>query len=154
MGTWKYKDRELGPHLPAVKNSFNRFMNLLTSPLCGWPAASVTPVANELNPGRVPDLLMTQFAAATDVALFYYVGHGLLSDDEEVQLCLALTGTVKAPYRVVPTSLLYPAVRRALLRSPAQTKIVILDCCNSSIALPPSLGPTGTAQVETVPEDS
>ena len=153
MGTWKYEERELGQDLTAVKNSFNRFTDLLAGPLCGWPEASITTVANELNPGRVPDLLMTRFAAATDVALFYYVGHGLLSDDEEVQLCLGLTGTVKDPRRVVPTSLLYSAVRRALLRSPARTKLVILDCCHSGIALPPRLGQPGTAAAEAVPEE-
>ena len=153
MGTWTYRDRTLGPDLPAVRNSFNRFKNLLTSPLCGWPTACVTQVANESHPGRVPDLLMTRFAEAKDVALFYYVGHGLLSDDEDVQLCLGLSGTVaKDPHRVVPTSLPYAVIRRALLRSRARTKIVILDCCNSRSALPPTLGAVGTAVPEAVPE--
>ena len=153
MGTWQYSDRALGTELPAVKNSFNRFTNLLTGPLCGWPQSSIIPVANAQHPGRVPDLLMTQFAAATDVALFYYVGHGLLSDDEDPQLCLGLTRTVKEPHRVAATSMLYGAVRRALLRSPARTKIVILDCCHSKLALPSTLGPAGAATADALPEE-
>jgi hypothetical protein len=140
MGTWDYKDPDLGPNLPAVENSFNRFASLLTGPLCGWPGSSVTAVANEPDQGRVPDLLMTQFGAATDVALFYYVGHGLLSDHEETQLCLGLTGTVKDPHRITTTSMLYSSVRRALLHSQARTKLVILDCCHSRLAMPPRLG--------------
>lgn len=152
MGTWEYTDPGLGPDLPAVKNSFERFQNLVTGPLCRWPMASVTTVVNEPNPGRVPDLLMTTFAAATDVALFYYVGHGLVSDDQDPQLCLGLTGTMRERYRTVPTSLGYAAVRHALLRSPARTKIVILDCCNSSLALPSTLGGTAAPVIDAVPD--
>jgi hypothetical protein len=48
-----------------VQNSFNRFHDLLTGPLCGWPAATITTVANELNPNLGTDLLMTQFSAAS-----------------------------------------------------------------------------------------
>jgi Tubulin like/Caspase domain len=140
MGTWIYHDPKLGPYLPAVKNSLNRFRGLLSSPLCGWPEDAISPVENESNPGTIPDLLMRQFSEARDVALFYYVGHGLLSDDEDPQLCLTLTGTVEEAGRRVTTSLMYSAVRRALLKSRARTKIVILDCCNSRTALPPALG--------------
>ncbi len=152
MGTWTYQDPELGARLPAVENSFNRFRNLLVGPMCGWPEHSVTTIANELDPGRVPDLLMTQFAAAEDVALFYYVGHGLLGSDPEAHLRLSLTGTVvKEPYRIDPTSLPYSAVRSALINSRARAKLVILDCCNSRSALPPTLGTAATAH-EDVPE--
>jgi hypothetical protein len=154
MGTWRYSESDLGPYLPAVENSFKRFGSLLADPLCGWHPGDITRIANESDPGRVPDLLMREFGAATDVALFYYVGHGLLSDDEDTELCLGLTGTVSTdPYRRVPTSLMFPAVRRALLKSRATTKIVILDCCNSGAVLRPVLAGSTIVAPDVVPSD-
>jgi len=44
--------------------SFDRFHDLLTVPLCGWPMATITTVANERNPDLVTDLLITQFAGS------------------------------------------------------------------------------------------
>jgi hypothetical protein len=66
------------------------------------------------------------------VALFYYVGHGQIDTDE--QLCLGLGGSRTEPHRRSVTSLAFQAVRRALLESPATTKIIILDCCFSGLA--------------------
>ena len=146
MGTWRYNERELGPNLPPVENSWRRFADMLSSPLCGWPEDSINRIANEPDPGRIPNLLMTEFAAATDVALFYYVGHGFLSADFDADLCLALTGTVsKDPNQRITTSLSYGAVRRALLKSKAATKIVILDCCHSGQATGPRHSLSGTS---------
>ena len=105
---------------------------LLTGPLCGWPRDRISTFGNRRIPGNLPDRLITLFENASDVALFYYVGHGQIDADE--QLCLGLGGSRTEPHRRSVTSLPFQAVRRALLESPATTKIIILDCCFSGLA--------------------
>jgi hypothetical protein len=117
---------ELTP-IPAAANRLTRMQQLLTGPLCAWPAAQVTVVDNGPAPGDLPDRLIDWYAQATDVALFYYVGHG--QTDDEDQLCLGLTGSRLQAERRATTSLTFHSVRRAVRTSPAAVKIVILDCC-------------------------
>ena len=122
-------------HLPTVRaaaNSLDRMSNLLTSGLCGWPKGQVSVIRNEQGPGNLPDRLITLFEDAADVALFYFVGHGQV--DIEDQLCLGLVGSRTEPHRRASTSLQFHAVRRAMLGSPAKTKIIILDCCFAGLA--------------------
>jgi uncharacterized caspase-like protein len=82
---------------------------------------------NVLNPGDLPDRLITAFEAVTDVAVFYFVGHGQLAPDD--QLCLGLVQSRPEPNRRAATSLRFADVRQALQDSSATVKIVILDCC-------------------------
>jgi len=133
MGTWDYV--HLRP-VPAVGNSLKRMVGLLTGPLCGWPGNRVLVLVNERSPGDLPDRLITAWEHATDVALFYYVGHGQI--DSDGQLCLGLTDSRSEFNRRATTSLPFQAVRRALLDSPAATKIVILDCCFAGLASQPA----------------
>src|SRR6266567_2607152 len=73
IGTWDYVHL---PPVPAAANSLNRMVSLLTGPLCAWPQDRVLVVANERSLGDLPDQLITAFEDITDIALFYYVGHG------------------------------------------------------------------------------
>jgi hypothetical protein len=141
LGAWGYT--RLAP-VPAAYHSLTRMNGLLTGPLCGWPAQQVRVIPDAPNCGDLPDLLMRQFDGVTDVALFYFVGHGQLHDDE---LCLALTESPKNGPRRLTTGLPFAAVRRALRECDAQTKIVILDCCFSGFATLPgnTLGATAAA---------
>ena len=118
--------------LPAALNSLNRMYGLLTGPLCGWPADRVDLMVNERGHRNLPDSLITSFEDAADVALFYYVGHGQI--DLSNQLCLGLPGSRTEVNRRAATSLPFDAVRRAMLDSPADIKIVILDCCFAGLA--------------------
>lgn len=129
MGTWTYDDANL-PDIPAARNSFQRMRTLLTSPACGWPASSITVLENCRAEDGLGDVLLGDFEQAEDVALFYFVGHGLVSDDDH--LCLGVGRTLDKRRRT--TSLLYDTVRYALLSSPARVKIAIIDCCYSGIA--------------------
>jgi WD40 repeat protein len=129
MGTWKY------PYLgsvPAAENSLRRIAGLLAGPLCGWPRERLLPLANKASPGSLPDRLITAFDGISDVALFYYVGHGQISPDD--QLCLGLVQSRPDPNRRAATSLRFSDVRQALQDSGAATKIVILDCCFAGLA--------------------
>lgn len=95
---------------------------LLTGPLCLWPDSQVTVIKDRRQPGDLPDRLVELYSQASDVALFYFVGHGRL--DDEGRLCLGLVGTRLKVERVPTTSLTFEAVRRALRASPALVKVV------------------------------
>ena len=129
MGTWRYS--ALQP-VPAARHSWERFTALLAGPLCGWPQDRMLLLPDERSPGDLADRLVTAFEDVTDVALFYYVGHGQI--DNEDQLCLALRESRPEPHRRAATSLQWADVRRALSGSKAATKIVILDCCFAAAA--------------------
>ncbi|MGD0558709.1 MAG: caspase family protein [Streptosporangiaceae bacterium] len=128
LGAWDYSDLE---SVPAACHSLKRMEALLTGPLCGWPVTRVEVVANADRRGELPDRLMRLFGDVSDVALFYFVGHGQLYDDE---LCLALAESPGKGSRRKTTGLPFSDVRNALRESDAKTKIVILDCCFSGQA--------------------
>lgn len=118
--------------VPAAENSVRRMAEMLTGQLCKWPKNRVLVLENESSPGDLHDRLITAFQDVTDVALFYFVGHGQIASDD--QLCLGLTRSRKEATRRAATSLRFPDVRQALLDSNARIKIVILDCCFSGVA--------------------
>ncbi len=134
FGGWVYAAQ--GP-VPAAEHSLREMSELLCGPLCGWPGDRVLVLANESEPGNLPDRLITAFDGVTDVALFYFVGHGQITPDD--QLSLALTQTRSEPKRRAATSLRFSDVRQALQDSDATTKIVILDCCFAGLATKPVL---------------
>jgi len=124
------------PPVPAAGNSLERMTGLLTGELCGWPSDRISVFRNESGPGELADRIITLFDEARDVALFYFVGHGQIDLDD--QLCLGLAGSRAEPHRRAATSLQFHSVRRAMLDSPAATKILILDCCFAGLASRPS----------------
>jgi hypothetical protein len=124
IGTSRYTEL---PQVPAARNSLRRMRALLASPSCGWPKDRIVEFADLRRPGNLPDVLARHFAEASDIALFYFVGHGLL--DSRDQLCLAMSETSPERHRRPTTSLTFEAVRHALQESDAERKIVILDCC-------------------------
>src|SRR5271154_1511839 len=121
MGTSEY---EFLIPVPAVANSMRRMTGMLTGVLCGWPRERLLVIENERHPGDLPDRLITAFEDTSDVAMFYYVGHGQIDADD--QLCLGLVRSRPDPRRRASTSLKFADVRQALLDSGAGTKIVIL----------------------------
>lgn len=130
LGAWDYSD--LSP-VPAARHSLQRMADLLTGPWCGWLRENVQVWGNEQRPGDLPDRLLTAFTDPCDTALFYFVGHGLIDDEDG--LCLALTATLNDVSRRATTGLPFETVRRALARSRAATKILILDCCFAGQAI-------------------
>jgi uncharacterized caspase-like protein len=131
IGTWDY-DRL--PPVPAAKNSLERMTGTLTGPLCGWPRERLEVFGNLPRPDNLPDRLMELFEGVADIALFYFVGHGQLHNDE---LALALRESPEAGPRRLTTGLAFADVRAALRECDAQTKIVILDCCFAGHATEP-----------------
>ncbi|MEV0293951.1 TraM recognition domain-containing protein [Nocardia sp. NPDC050710] len=130
IGTWDYDD--LAP-VPAARHSLERMRSLLTGPLCAWLSDRVFTASNHRLPQDLPDLLVEKFEEATDVALFYFVGHGQIDPDD--QLCLALGETSTKPTRRRTTSLTFEHVKHAFRMSAAPVKIAILDCCFAGMAV-------------------
>jgi hypothetical protein len=150
LGAWDYT--QLRP-VPAARKSLDRMVGLLTGRLCGWPADHVLTLRNVAERGTVPDQLMQVFDGVTDVALFYFVGHGQLHGDE---LCLALRESPTNGARRLTTGLPFSDVRAALRECDARTKIVILDCCFSGTATLPdhTLAATDKDKVDVIDKAS
>ncbi|MEV0487156.1 caspase family protein [Streptomyces sp. NPDC050508] len=136
------------PSAPAAANSLKRMEGLLRNPLlCGWPKQRVEVLREPQRRDGLPDQLMKAFEGVEDVALFYFVGHGQLYEDE---LCLALRESPKSGARCTTVGLPFSDVRAALRACDAQTKIVILDCCFSGVVTWPehSLATTSTDVID------
>ena len=150
MGVWQYADPEL-PDIQAAEHSLTAMTELLTGPLCEWPADRVHTISNRRRPGDLHDELVELFADTADdaTAIFYFVGHGLT--DNHGRLCLALGETRSQPSsRRASTSLQFGIVREALLEACRDgTRIVILDCCYSGLAVkaPGTLSPAGLLEM-------
>lgn len=130
IGTSEYRYLE---EVPAAMHSLERMRTLLTGPLCGsWPEERVKVVHNRKRLGELPHELLLWMREATDVALFYYVGHGQYDNDD--RLCLTLTESSDDPVLRTTTSLTFDAVRQAFKASRASTKIAIVDCCFAGLA--------------------
>ena len=124
VGTSRYD--HLG-QVPAAEHSLRRMTALLTGPLCGWPRNRVTTRLNWRTPATAHQRLIEAYKDAGDVALFYFVGHAQPDDNDA--LCLGLPGSSDKPHLRAASSLDFADVCDALIRSPASTKIVLLDCC-------------------------
>ncbi|WP_431998202.1 caspase, EACC1-associated type [Streptomyces fungicidicus] len=130
MGTWDYTDFEPAP---AVERSFHRMRDLLRDPVCGpWPEESIEEFANRPTLGTTHVELVDALLAATDVALFYYVGHGIY--DHRERLCLTVGDTRTDANYTAATGLLFESVRDAFRASRATVKIAVLDCCYAGLA--------------------
>jgi DNA primase len=104
---------------------------LTDSTLCDWLPEQVTVIDN---PDLVPDVAVQirELAARTDgTFLFYFVGHGTLSEHGELYFPLSGTNADHVDLTGMP----YAHVRNALMASRARVKISILDCCYSGRAI-------------------
>jgi molecular chaperone DnaK len=119
------------PDVPAVAQTVHDLGQALVD-RCGVRTESLRTLLDPADAGAVGAALVEATRAATDVLLFYYVGHGLISP--EGQLYLGTRTVDRGPllaWRGIP----YDRVRAALLNTQARTTIVILDCCFSGRAV-------------------
>jgi WD40 repeat protein len=109
----------VGPTLAAVGD--------VLADRCGVRQASMRTVADPVDPLVLGTALAEAAEHATDVLLFYYVGHGLVSADGELHLATFATGDISRglAYRALPFS----AVRDALNGCAARAIVIVLDCC-------------------------
>jgi hypothetical protein len=147
VGTSSY-DSNLTP-LPAAGNSLDRLSRLLVGPHCGWPADAVSTYHNPIWTNGFGIGLAKLIHETRDVLLFYYVGHGLPTQNDD--LCMALVDTLTDPYMREHSGLRWSPLRQMIYGCPAQVKIIIIDCCFSGIVVEnrqaANLEPTGLADL-------
>lgn len=132
IGVSHYKDTTYLSY-PAVANSLHGMLSVLTDPdLCGWAQECVEPILDPTNGGQLIGRLRKLAAQTTGVLLFYFVGHGVVTEHGE--LCLAISDT--DANNPDTTGLEYSKIKNLLYcGSPATTRIAILDCCFSGRAI-------------------
>lgn len=119
------------PALPSAPVCVAAMKDLLTSELCGWPEGSIVEMLDYSAPNTAVRKLVSVVDEAQDVLLVYYIGHGLRTSEGRLALALADTDV---DFRLLNlTSLVYEELAR-ILRGPARTKLVILDCCHAELA--------------------
>lgn len=142
MGTGTHDSGSLLPDVLAVRQTLADLATAFIEACAVEPATLVC----EENPSTSLEFggaIRRAAEAATDVLIFYYVGHGVLSEDGELFLCTKATDSAQ---ECLPwTGVSYKLVRQALRRSRAATTVVILDCCFSGRAVG-GLGPHSPAE--------
>jgi hypothetical protein len=122
-----------GPaELPAVAGSLAGLAETLTDPaLGGFPPDRCIVVLDPAS-AQAADRALAEYAArAEDALLVDWAGHGGPGPGGEFQL--SVTGAADGlPAGALPVG----RVRKAMLRSPAAHRILILDCCFSGDAVP------------------
>ncbi|MFC0546682.1 caspase family protein [Kutzneria chonburiensis] len=149
------------PLLPAVGNNLVDLRSALTDDevgILGWGQCVM--VDSPDSPSSLISRLRTAAAQAQDLLLVYYAGHGIrVGDEEELYLTVRQSNNDSPLDTCVP----FEWVRRAVVDSPARTKLLILDCCFSGMALGTMSAPvvdtrqievTGTTVITSSPRNS
>lgn len=117
--------------LPSVPAGLRDLAAALAHPAGPFAAEHSQVLIDPPSATEVLDLVQEASEEAEDTLLVYFSGHGLI-DSYSGDLSLALPDSrTNAEY----TSLQYNWIRRAVMQSRAQRKVVILDCCYSGQAL-------------------
>ncbi len=132
IGTGGYQSAAL-PDLPSVANNLASLRAALTAPEHGsFAPGHCLVLENPTDQSQVAKQLADVAAAAEDVLLVYYSGHGLVGTRrQELFLGLADTDPARPQYSALP----FAWIRDELLDSIAATKVLILDCCFSGLAV-------------------
>jgi hypothetical protein len=145
VGTSRYRDVRL-PNLSVVRRTVEAFTEVLTDPRFGCLVPEHCKVLiNESDIRRVGRTINEAALSAEDLLLVYYCGHGLVGGRRH-DLYLSLPDSEWTSPEF--SSLEYDKLRSAVLRSPAATKLIVLDCCFSGRALGEALGAGGSAVVD------
>lgn len=140
VGTSRYNAPAM-EDLPAVRNNVRDLAALLTDRRHGiLPPERCSTILDPVGTREVYRVIREHATAASDTLLVYFAGHG--ETDEQLRLHLCMTDTDLDELAV--SALSFDHVRELLHHSPADNKIVILDCCFSGRAIH-GMGQTDTA---------
>ncbi|MGW4643360.1 caspase, EACC1-associated type [Sphaerisporangium sp. NPDC004334] len=118
-----------GSALPDVEAAATtaRDLGLALVECCGLAPGRLETLVDPANPAELGSTLARAASQARGTFLFSFVGHGLLDAHGELYLATSATDAPSTglTYKALP----YSAVREALIASPAETIIVVLDCC-------------------------
>jgi WD40 repeat protein len=119
------------PGIPAVAETVTAVRDSLRDQ-CVMDERHIIPIIDPDGPQPFLAAINRAAAQAEDVLLLYYIGHGLVSLENE--LFLATSATTDQEIMLPAEALPFAAVRRALSSSRAQHVVVVLDCCFSGRA--------------------
>ena len=146
LGTSTYDGSKLS-NVPAVEHSMRGMYAMLTNPRYGgWPEDRVSCWLDHKDARDVSQRLRDLARSTEGVLIFYFVGHGAMTEDQK--LCLMLPDTTDDDPDL--TGLEFDQVRRSLRASNALTSIVILDCCYADSAIG-NLAASGAPAFESTP---
>ncbi|WP_162834321.1 caspase, EACC1-associated type [Amycolatopsis circi] len=134
IGTSDFES-ELFANLPAVHNNLSDLRSALSDPqtgILGWEHCYV--VDNPDSPTSLTKRLRRFSREAEDFLFVYYAGHGVR---HELRDRLYLTTRETDPDEPDTTAVAFDTLRDAVETSPAQVKLLILDCCYSGMAIGP-----------------
>lgn len=150
IGTGRYADEKL-PDLPVVGKTISDLAAVLTDPVYGVVTENHRSVLQDEGDIRlIGQRLRSAASGAEDLLLVYFVGHGLVAGRRH-ELYLGLPDSEWADPEF--NSLEYDKLRRAVLDSPAATKIIILDCCFSGRVLSEAMADPVTEMVGQIEVD-
>ncbi|MFJ9777062.1 AAA family ATPase [Kitasatospora sp. NPDC101157] len=133
IGTGSHVPGSVLPEVPAAAGTVRAVERALVD-RCGLAPEHVRTVLDPENPVVLGEELTGAAEAADSVLLVYYVGHGLVGDDNELYLATRVTDhlTRGLPYK----ALRYATLRETLATSRARSVVLVLDCCFSGRAAP------------------
>jgi hypothetical protein len=124
----KFIDPNLAP-LTAASGDVRKLAELLQTDFVGFDPSEITLLENpSLGDFRAAVSQFYRDAKRDDYLFFYYAGHGIRGEGGE--LYLALRNTTLENYEALALEANY--IRRNLERCFAQSKVLLLDCCNAS----------------------
>ncbi|MET7402130.1 caspase family protein [Dactylosporangium sp. NPDC005572] len=127
---------ELEP-LPAVPANLRALQELLTDPrVWGLPPEHCRVIDDPASTDVIRDALHEACRDASDGLVFYYAGHGVVEPDG-LDLYLTTPRTSRDP---IHAAVRYEDVRRLIAASLCRSKVVLLDCCYSGLALAGAMG--------------
>lgn len=133
IGTSTFQHAESLPWLPAVNNNVTDLAAALTDAETGvLDLDHCTTVYTPDSPRSLLGQLRPVAKQAEDLLIVYYAGHGLRDLNRDL-LYLAVRET--DPEELDGTAVPYESLREIVAASPARTKLLILDCCYSGMAI-------------------
>ncbi|ALG12116.1 caspase family protein [Kibdelosporangium phytohabitans] len=142
IGAATYADPELHD-LPSVRNNVADLAAILTSGHgTGLPTEHCTVLEAEFE--SLGDKVEQAAAAAEDLLLVYYAGHGLVDSRSRLQLALPSTRVASLLWTALP----FDTIRETLSCAKARNRVVILDCCYSGRAIGHMSGPALGGQLD------
>ena len=122
------------PGLPAVRSNLTDLADALANPLTGiLPRDHCTIVSTPDSTATFMRQLRAVAKQAEDFLLVYYAGHGVRDQIRDDRLYLAVRET--DPEGPDGTAVPFDSVRDVIEHSPARTRVLILDCCYSGLAV-------------------
>jgi hypothetical protein len=122
------------PNLPAVRNNLTDLADALTNPATGiLPRDRCTVVSTPDSTATFMRNLREAARQAEDFLLVYYAGHGVRDQIHNDRLYLAVRET--DPDGPDGTAVPFESVRDVIQQSMARTRVLLLDCCYSGLAV-------------------